>query len=534
MRYSALIHHLLRASEEAKRENADVAERLQERCVDGINIIRETLMNAVCDPRFKMHVDVIPGWQRRAQQHLESFAERLQNIPNLDETRAYNEMDEMLDRWLTLATTIAEEYDKTNFAYTDIPKDKNDKHYQYIKEILERYVNDEEEKLYKTEEEDELDDLLSKLSWDDGKESEQEGSGNGDSGEEQEDQPGKGEKDDNEDENSEGTGDDDKDENSEAEGEKDGDSEGDNEEDEIPNMFSNGNSPGPFGYAGGHGQTIELENRFLSNVPASLIELAKRIGRSGENVYESSSSFTTSSKSDIAGITTGDDLSSLLPTELAMLSEPATRDIFYHNFVTKRLQVFASASQGKTGKKKHDGPIIICLDTSGSMMGEPVLVAKALALAICIIAQRRKRKVLVVKYSCSHDLFRLHNIERDKKPLLSFLGEAEMGGNDENEMFRWLFDEIMPHEGDYSTADILCISDFGWAPICEEVFEKIKAEKQKGMTFYGLNIGSSEIGGFPFSSDIFGDYPGTPDTVCDSLWEYKDGVCKETKKKSDG
>ena len=78
------------------------------------------------------------------------------------------------------------------------------------------------------------------------------------------------------------------------------------------------------------------------------------------------------------------------------------------------------------------------------MQGEPVLVAKALSIAICIIAQRRKRKVLVVKYSYSHDLFRLHNIEHDKKDLLDFLGEAEMGGNDEDSMFRWLFDEIMP------------------------------------------------------------------------------------------
>ena len=82
-------------------------------------------------------------------------------------------------------------------------------------------------------------------------------------------------------------------------------------------------------------------------------------------------------------------------------------------------------------------------------------------------------------------MFRLHNIEHDKKDLLDFLDEAEMGGNDEDSMFRWLFDEIMPFEGDYSTADILCISDFGWMPISEEVMDKINAEKQKGMTFYG-------------------------------------------------
>lgn len=150
------------------------------------------------------------------------------------------------------------------------------------------------------------------------------------------------------------------------------------------------------------------------------------------------------------------------------------------------------------------------------MQGEPVLVAKALSIAICIIAQRRKRKVLVVKYSYSHDLFRLHNIEHDKKDLLDFLGEAEMGGNDEDSMFRWLFDEIMPFEGDYSTADILCISDFGWMPISEEVMDKINAEKQKGMTFYGLNIVDSSTMGQYIRDHMeeMSEYLGSPTNVC--------------------
>ena len=48
---------------------------------------------------------------------------------------------------------------------------------------------------------------------------------------------------------------------------------------------------------------------FLNNVPQSLIELAKRIGRFGDNIYETSGSFASSFKSVIAGITIGDDLS---------------------------------------------------------------------------------------------------------------------------------------------------------------------------------------------------------------------------------
>ena len=110
-----------------------------------------------------------------------------------------------------------------------------------------------------------------------------------------------------------------------------------------------------------------------------------------------------------------------------------------------------------------------------------------------------------------------------------------MGGNDEDSMFRWLFDDIMPFEGDYSTADILCISDFGWMPISEEVMEKINAEKQKGMTFYGLNIVDSSTMGQYMRDHMeeIGEFLGSPTNVCDSMWEYENGICKETKKIED-
>lgn len=557
MRYTALIHHLLIASEEARRTDKDVAERLKGACVNGINLIRETLMNAVCDPRFKMHVGVIPGWRKLAQRHLENFADRLMTINSLDESRAYYEMDEMLDQWLTLATTVAEEHDRSNVSYTEIPKDKNDKYYHYIKKNLERYVYDDKDKIFEKQDKDDLDELLSELSWDNGNQVSD--TDNNDGAREgafpmffagdrktllKKDKEGKAASSDKEDEDQEDEVHDDTNDGSEEDEEHGGDGDGEGEDakadkkEEKNRQRKNqefsptpGNGPQGLAIGGGAGSKVELQNRFLSNVPQSLIELAKRIGRSGDDIYETSGSFVSSSKSDIGGITTGDDLSSLLPSELAMLAEPSTRDIFYRNFVTKQLQVFASQSSGKKGKKKHDGPIIICLDTSSSMQGEPVLVAKALTIAICIIAQRRRRKVLVVKYSYSHDLFRLRNIECDKKYLLDFLSEAEMGGNDENSMFKWLFDDIMPFEGDYSTADILCISDFGWMPITEDVMDKIHVEKQKGMTFYGLNIISSTMGKYMWNHmEEMHDFPGSPINVCDSMWKYENGICTETKK----
>ena len=98
-----------------------------------------------------------------------------------------------------------------------------------------------------------------------------------------------------------------------------------------------------------------------------------------------------------------------------------------------------------------------------------------------------------------------------------------MGGNDENAMFEWLFTEILPKEGTFQTADILCISDFGWVNIDSYVKEMINVQKAAGMKFYGLNV----CGAFGSWRNMY----NCPMSVCDSLWEYSNGQCFEIKDK---
>lgn len=477
MRYSALIRKLLAASEEARYQKKDVAERLKERCIDGTDIVRQTLMNAICDPRFKMHVNAIPKWKQRAQNFLEQLAEKVSALNPLNEESAFYEMDNMLDIWLQDAVSEAELTDINRLKFTLIPKNPSEKSFRSIKKALEEYV----EGIPVVSHDEESDD---ELIWETGNQEESENT-------------------------------------SEMEEESKGIT---IEEDFNIDDFLPLKNPYvlPQQY---RARQVETENRFLKNVPPSLIRLAKIIGRSGDGIMETSGSFASASKSDIGGITTGNDLNSLLPSELAMLSEPSTQNLFYKNYVTHRLQTFSSMSHENKGKKHREGPIIICMDGSSSMAGEPVMVAKALTLAICIIAQRKKRPVLVIKYSFSHELFRLHNIGKDSKELLAFLTYQEMAGNDENSLFRWLFQELLPHEGDYDSADVLCISDFGWAPINSETMEIISQEKAKGVKFFGLNIDNKEEGHPAIKMDrlIVG-----PKEVCDSLWEYRNGVCKES------
>ena len=273
-----------------------------------------------------------------------------------------------------------------------------------------------------------------------------------------------------------------------------------------------------FGIGAGNSkeENLRRENRFLRSIPKDLLKLAKIIGRSGSVDFKPSGHFPTAAKSDITGITIGDNLSSLLPSETALLSCPATQPTFYHNYVEKRLQIFASASSGNAPVTHQDGPVIICLDTSGSMRGEKVEIACNLTMAITIIAQRRKRDVLVVKYSDWHFLLKVTKLSRQREDLEKFLSSYQGCGNAENELFRWLFKDILPNEKAFYTADILCITDFGWTPLNDYTIKLIESFKRKGMIFYGLNVLGFEKWSFDSMT-----------TVCDSLWKWSSNHLEE-------
>lgn len=475
MKYSALIRKLVKASEEAVWQKEDVATILKERCATGIDVIRQTLMSTVCDPRFRFHIGAVSNWSKWARERLEAFAGRLEKIPGLTEEMALSEMNSMLAEWFEEVMYVVDRQMTDRMTFVSYDQDSYSA--QSIRRALDKFVNGEKPK-------EKVDSLI--LGW---------------SGEETKDPLGIAGSDSLGEENSKQKLD-----------------EGDRESDDDVT------EEGMIGQGAGYNRGIE--DRFLKNVPPSLIELARKIGRSADLEGEPIGSFYSASKSDIAGVTTGNNLNCMLPSELALMANPVTEDIFYKNYVTRSLQLFASQSHSGKSKKHQEGPIIICLDTSSSMNGEPIIVAKALTFAVCIIAQRKKRKVIVVKYSETHEAFYLNNIGAQRKELQDFLSVGEAGGNNENKMFKWLFTEILPFQGDYQYGDILCVSDFGWMPIYEETMNLILKEKEKNMKFYGLNIGDKGLNRLNMGDLEIDDF-GSPSSVCDSLWEYKDGICKE-------
>ena len=102
-----------------------------------------------------------------------------------------------------------------------------------------------------------------------------------------------------------------------------------------------------------------------------------------------------------------------------------------------------------------------------------------------------------------------------------------MRSNNENNLFNWLFTDILPKEKIYDCADILCISDFGWTRITPKVYDLIKNEKENGMVFYGLMTNDTFA---PISSERDNDGYKGPENVIDHLWEFSNGACRKTSK----
>ncbi|MDE6446816.1 MAG: hypothetical protein K2L35_00670, partial [Muribaculaceae bacterium] len=237
------------------------------------------------------------------------------------------------------------------------------------------------------------------------------------------------------------------------------------------------------------------EAEYLNRLDPTIVELAKQIGRSGGGSnQEVTGKFHSASRSDISGVTIGNDLNSMLPSELALLGTKDTENLFYRRYVQNRLQLFSSASRSFEVVDEKSGPIYICLDTSGSMKGEPEVMAKTLALAVAIVAQRDRRPICIINYSYNLSFFVLTNLQRQRKKFLSFLSHSYNGGNDENRLFYFIFNKL-PSVPKYRLfadalkgADMLIISDFLWGRIFNENNALIEKARNGGMKFYGVGI----------------------------------------------
>ena len=267
-------------------------------------------------------------------------------------------------------------------------------------------------------------------------------------------------------------------------------------------------------------ETIELLNSRKKN--HALEEILLLIGRKPSNAGDrkahlsyGNQNLPHSGGSDIRGITVGQSFSSLLPFETALFSDSQTEDVFLHKYVDHQLQLFHHKSEnGKTSRglnnvrAKGRGPMIICMDTSGSMEGHPLDVARVVVSNIFMEAQRQKRACLLILYSEDIDVIDLKNAwenykVRSRGGYKDFILQIpiEYGATDITEMLLEIF-ELWENSKDYQLADVLVVSDFEIPKPSIDLLSKIMYFRGLGYRFFGYKIGSQETDLLPYFNKI--------------------------------
>ena len=205
------------------------------------------------------------------------------------------------------------------------------------------------------------------------------------------------------------------------------------------------------------------------------------------------------SNEEISGIKLGKSIEYLLPNELALLNDSELEELFDLKYVEEKLMLFdydsyINIEQEKkveefieSEKDEEKGPIIICVDTSGSMSGAPERIAKAIAFCISSKAISENRPCLLINFSTSIEVIEFNKFS-SFSDILNFLKKSFNGGTDLIPALKYSLDKMESEK--FEKADVLILSDFILNNIGNEILEKINNAKILGNKFFSISIGN--------------------------------------------
>lgn len=258
-----------------------------------------------------------------------------------------------------------------------------------------------------------------------------------------------------------------------------------------------------------HLRLVRIQDQYpeIEKIVAKMGRLADTKGRDRLAVSSGRSmKLNHSTGSDIEGITVGNDLNSLLPSELAAYGDSVMGDLFLYKYTTHRLQTFRYKSQISKPVRKlgfthasRKGPMIVCIDTSASMYGTAQNIEKSLLSRVIQMAEELHRPCFLIDFSVSVrpiDLIeerrrqRMHQIDptisvsEQNDEMIPFIN----GGTSAEKMLNTLF-ALLDNDGNrYVNADCLWITDFLIPMPTPHQLNALRTYRTTGTRFYGLQI----------------------------------------------
>ncbi|MBQ3422486.1 MAG: hypothetical protein IJH34_12695, partial [Romboutsia sp.] len=183
--------------------------------------------------------------------------------------------------------------------------------------------------------------------------------------------------------------------------------------------------------------TVEEKREILQKLKSNqtILNIAKMMGKIKLSFEKNDNGKFEKNRGEIIGIETGDDLSRVLSSELALLASPNTKPLFYAKYAQKELLQYKRAEKQIMNK----GNCIILADESGSTTYtdnngySAFYYTKAIAVFLANLLSSQNRELVYLPFSgCLGETFIINketlNVESITRMSTNFLG----GGTDFN------------------------------------------------------------------------------------------------------
>lgn len=247
------------------------------------------------------------------------------------------------------------------------------------------------------------------------------------------------------------------------------------------NPFGFGTEPGKDGYAKSEAK-LALAQKVKHN--RKIQDIAALAGRFQREALHVQANKKNPGPDEITDVETGNDLGRILPSEMMKVNDPCLQYDFFRGFLEGSLLQYRLDSCEKEVK----GPIVVCIDNSGSMRGAKETWSKAIALAMCTLAVEQKRPFEIIHFDTAVqrvDAFDTTDVDSNR------LVDSCMFFSDGGTMFAPALERALTDIKSnkvYEKADVILITD-GEAPLAPEFIEAFnKAKGEIGCHLYSIAL----------------------------------------------
>ncbi|MEW5936069.1 MAG: VWA domain-containing protein, partial [Bacillota bacterium] len=188
--------------------------------------------------------------------------------------------------------------------------------------------------------------------------------------------------------------------------------------------------------------------------------------------------------------TQGSDLSRVLPSELARLTVPGLRPCFLRDFLEGKLLQYELKGREREGR----GPLVVCLDSSGSMAEgrrpyTKEVWAKAVLLALFWIAARQRRAFACVYFGSRSEIkvFEFPDPRSARPADVAEMAAFFFGGGTDFEAPLRKAQELL-EKSEYRKGDVVFVTD-GQAEVSDSFLQEFRAAKaRKGFAVWTVLV----------------------------------------------